>query len=102
MTLRPTTTVRRQANTASTHSNYLFTEPKTTQQARTVPEWCVAMAAKIQALVQNHTWRLVPRPQHKNVIGNKWVFRIKRKPDGSVDCYKARLVAKGFAQQSRD
>jgi hypothetical protein len=58
------------------------------------------MEDKIQALVQNHTWRLVPRTSHKNIIGSKWVFRIKRKPDGSVDRYKARLVAKGFAQQS--
>nr|GEW92313.1 retrovirus-related Pol polyprotein from transposon TNT 1-94 [Tanacetum cinerariifolium] len=32
-------------------------------------------------------------------IGCKWVFRIKRKPDGSIDEYKERLVAKGFLQQ---
>ena len=34
-----------------------------------------------------------------NLIGCKWVFRIKRKADGSIDSYKARLVAKGFHQQ---
>jgi hypothetical protein len=27
------------------------------------------------------------------------VFKVKQKPDGSVDRYKARLVAKGFTQQ---
>jgi hypothetical protein len=34
-----------------------------------------------------------------NFIGCKWVFRIKRKADGTIDRYKARLVAKGFHQQ---
>lgn len=42
---------------------------------------------------------MVPSPKTGNVIGCKWVFRIKRKPDGSIDKYKARLVAKGFHQR---
>ena len=33
------------------------------------------------------------------MIDCKWVFRIKRKPDGTIDRYKARLVAKGFKQR---
>lgn len=32
-------------------------------------------------------------------VGCKWVFRIKRKADGSIERYKARLVTKGFHQQ---
>lgn len=34
-----------------------------------------------------------------NVIDCKWIFKLKRKADGSIDRYKARLVAKGFKQQ---
>ena len=32
-------------------------------------------------------------------IGCKWVFAIKRNPDGSIERYKVRLVAKGFSQR---
>lgn len=35
----------------------------------------------------------------RNVIDCKWVYKIKKKSDGSIDRYKARLVAKGFKQR---
>jgi histone deacetylase 1/2 len=41
----------------------------------------------------------VPPSPNKNVIDCKWVYRIKKHADGTVDRYKARLVAKGFKQR---
>ena len=57
------------------------------------------MNEEFNALLQNKTWTLVPRPSHCKPIGCKWIYRIKHNPDGSIERYKARLVAKGFNQQ---
>ena len=74
-------------------------EPTCFSQAIKHVEWRDAMAAEFNALQVSGTWSLVP-PQHSmNVLPNKWVFRIKRKSDGSIERYKARLVANGFHQQ---
>ena len=57
------------------------------------------MEEEYMDLQKNKTWHLVPLRQGKNLIDCKWVDRIKRKSDGSIDRYKARLVAKGFKQR---
>jgi hypothetical protein len=35
---------------------------------------------------------------HRNLIDCKWVDKIKRTVDGSIDRYKAHRVSKGFKQ----
>lgn len=75
------------------------TEPTSYTIASKHPEWRKAMTTEFDALLRNGTWTLVPPTPTMNVVGCKWVFRIKRKADGSLDRYKARLVAKGFHQQ---
>lgn len=74
-------------------------EPTCFSQASKSHAWRSAMSEEINALLKNNTWSLVPPSPHHNTVGSKWVFRIKRKPDGSIERYKARLVAKGFHQQ---
>ncbi|XP_070675761.1 uncharacterized mitochondrial protein AtMg00820-like [Malus domestica] len=54
----------------------------------------------MDALIKQQTWTLVPLPPHKNLVGCKWIYKVKRNPDGSVARYKARLVAKGFSQEA--
>lgn len=54
------------------------------------------MKDEIGSMGKNQVWELVDLPPGRKAIGNKWVFKIKRKADGSIDKYKARLVAKGF------
>ena len=44
----------------------------------------------------NPVWDLVDLPPEPQTISKKWVLKIKRKVDGSIERYKAPLVAKGF------
>ena len=57
------------------------------------------MSKEYDALVHNGTWELVSPIGITNLVGCKWVFRIKRNSDGSIDKFKARLIAKGFHQR---
>lgn len=74
-------------------------EPTCVSKALLDPRWRSAMADELTALQRHGTWDLVSPPRDANIVGCKWVFRIKRKPDGTIDKYKARLVAKGFHQR---
>ena len=57
------------------------------------------MSHELTTLMKHGTWDLVPPPSDCQPVGCKWVFRTKRKADGSVDRFKARLVAKGYHQR---
>lgn len=78
--------------------NPLDIEPTSYSVASKYPEWKAAMLDEYQALQRQQTWSLVSPPSHHNIVDCKWVYKIKRHPDGSVACYKARLVAKGYHQ----
>jgi histone deacetylase 1/2 len=74
-------------------------EPFSVNDALQDDRWVHAMNNEYSALLRNNTWHLVPPPKGKNIIGCKWVYKVKRKADGSIDRYKARLVAKGYKQR---
>jgi hypothetical protein len=47
--------------------------------------WHDTMCDEIKALRSNHTWSLVPFHPSMNIVGSRWVYRIKRRVDGSVE-----------------
>jgi hypothetical protein len=79
--------------------DYSTTEPPSYSIASKHPQWCTAMDEEFQALHKQGTWSLVSLPPNKNVVGCKWVYKLKTNSDGTIARYKARLVAKGFHQQ---
>jgi hypothetical protein len=60
--------------------------------------WWQAMYSEFNALIKNGTWVLVPIADH-HVIECKWIYKVKRRSDGCLECYKACLIAKGFSEQ---
>jgi hypothetical protein len=77
----------------------ISSEPSTVAEAMQNNSWKKAMDVEYTALMKNKTWHLVSPEQGRNIIDCKWVYKIKRKADDSIDRYKARLVAKGFKQR---
>jgi hypothetical protein len=77
-------------------------KPKLFRKAMQHPDmnlWYKAAVKEMQAHIENSTWELVKLLPGRKAIGLKWVFKVKRNANGSIECYKARLVAQGFSQR---
>ncbi|CAI7788629.1 unnamed protein product [Closterium sp. NIES-54] len=75
--------------------------PLIVQEARSGPhaaEWRAAMEAECEAFARNHSFDDETPPPGVNIVGGKWLFRVKQLPD-EAPMFKARYVAKGFTQQ---
>jgi hypothetical protein len=76
-------------------------DPKTLSEVQSRsnwPHWKEAMDREIKSLKVAGTWKTVPCLPRKNIVRAKWVFKLKRKANRSIDKYKVRLVARGFMQ----
>lgn len=100
-------TVQRQQGEAQSAAvswalNAYCEDPTTFDEAVSGPDaklWRKAMSEELDSLHKNSTWDLVRLPEGRKPIKNKWVFKVKRRTDGSVERYKARLVACGYSQK---
>jgi len=72
-------------------------EPRSVNEALKESCWREAMQAEMQAIKANRTWDVSELPTIHKAIGLKWVFKIKKDPEGKIVKHKARLVAKGYA-----
>jgi len=74
-------------------------EPRTIEDAMSEECWRKAMELEMTAIEDNRTWVVSDLPPKQKAIGLKWVFKVKKDPDGNIVKHKARLVAKGYAQR---
>lgn len=99
------TRLRNQTNQATMMSMALLMicgEPNTYEEAIVSPDgdkWIEAMHDEYNSLIHNETWTLVEKPRNQKVIDNKWVYKVKRNTDNSIERFKARLVGRGFTQE---
>ena len=63
--------------TYGTSSELDLFETTTYNQAARLAHWTQAIDTKFQALLNNHTWTLVPLTPGQKVIDCKWVFKVK-------------------------
>lgn len=62
-------------------------------------EWQRAMDSELKSFEDLTVWTPCALQKGRKALPCKWVLRIKRNPDGTIDKYKARLVVKGYRQR---
>jgi hypothetical protein len=60
--------------------------------------WKKVMEEELAMLGDARMWELIDLPFGINIVGCKWVFKVKKDAAGNVIHYKAHLVAQGFSQ----
>jgi hypothetical protein len=78
---------------------YAAEEPRSVEEALFEQCWRDAMQTEMNSIQSNRTWELSVLPIGHHTIGLKWVFKVKKDPQGNIIKHKARLVATGYAQR---
>jgi hypothetical protein len=60
-------------------------EPASYAEASQHQSWVKATQNKLNALANYNTWIFVDLLEGTKPIGSKWVYKIKRKADGTID-----------------
>lgn len=80
-------------------TNLIEAEPSSYEEVVDHQVWKYAMIEEYQSILKNDVLDVVPRPEGKNTVTSKWIYKIKHAVDGSVEKFKARFMARGFSQK---
>ena len=70
--------------------------PNSVHEALYDPRWKAALNNEMKSLQKNETLELVECPLRKKPIRCCWIYTVKYKANGSIECFKARLVVKRY------
>jgi len=76
-------------------------KPRTLTEAKHRPDWPSwkkAIKEELATLKATSTWRVEEALPRANIIGSKWVLKVKKDATGNVVCYKACLITQGRSQ----
>lgn len=92
-----------QANTARAMLATCVSIPTTYKEAvnsEQKADWKAAMNEEMNSMIKNEVFEVVPEAGiAKKVVGSRWVYTIKYKPNDEIEKFKARIVAKGYTQR---
>lgn len=49
------------------------------------------MVEEYDSIFKNNAWVIVPIPFEKSMVGSRWIYKVKKYADGSVEKYKPYL-----------
>lgn len=68
------------------------------EEAVQQPLWVDAMVEEYDSIIRNNVWEVVPRLADKSMVRSRWIYKVKKETNGSVEKHKAIFVARGFSQ----
>ncbi|GJV27009.1 copia protein [Tanacetum coccineum] len=74
-------------------------KPKNIKEAMSDHNWIESMQDELHQFEGLDVWEIVPRPDGKNIIAVKWLWKNKSDAETIVIRKKYRLVAKGYKQE---
>jgi hypothetical protein len=70
-------------NTEQSHIAFIsMLEPKNFNESSKNDHWVKPMNDELDQIEKNNTWEMVHRPEGKNIIGSKWIFKNKLNEQG--------------------
>jgi hypothetical protein len=78
------------------------TEPLNVNEAQKDQVWRNAMKEELAAIEKNMTWELMELLLGKKPIDLKWVFKVKKNPNGTNEKNKKKVGCKGILSAGRD